>query len=86
MAKKLASSLKKKEPFLARFENEMENHFFFTFVNIDRNAQHFLKNINYIVLYEKNSFRFYFGPCKVPQPENMHFMRFPVGALPEVKD
>ena len=23
--------------------------------------------------YEETAFRFDFGPCKVPQPENMHF-------------
>ena len=28
---------------------------------------------NYIVLYEKNAFRFHLGPREVPQPENMHF-------------
>ena len=42
----------------------------------------------YIVLYEKNAFAFDFGPCEVPQPENIDFQfyAFPVGTPPEVQN
>ena len=70
--KKLLPSLKKKnpEPFHARFEYAMGNPFFSSFLNKDWNTPNFFLKSNYIVLYEKNVFRFNFGPQEVPQPEN----------------
>ena len=67
--KKLASLLEKKtlEPFCARFENTMGNPFY-DFVKYRSKCSK--KNINYIVLYEKNAFRINFGPWEVPQSEN----------------
>ena len=44
---------------------------FFTLLNMNQNAPFKKKkNSNYSVLYEKNAFRFNFGPREVPQPEN----------------
>ena len=45
---------------------------------LNPSAQRKIKNSNYIVLDEKNAFRFNLGPREVPQPENMnsHFHAF----------
>ena len=54
--------------------NEMGNPFFdFIKYRPKRSNKKKIKNGNYIVLYEKNAFRFDFGPRKAPQTENIHF-------------
>ena len=61
LAKHVASQLEKKnpEPFRARFENALKNAFF-DFVKYEPKRSNFFQNSNYIVLYEKNAFRFNF--------------------------
>ena len=70
----------------ARFENTMGIPFL-TLLNIGQNAPKKNLNSNYIVLNEKNSFRFDFGPRKAPQPEKciFTFMHFPVWHFPGSK-
>ena len=47
---------------------------FFDFVKYrPRHPKKIIYNSDYLVLYEKNAFRFDFGPREVPQPENLHF-------------
>ena len=78
---------KKNEPFRERFENTMRNPFFY-YVKYRQKRWNFLKNSNYIVIYQKNAFIFDFVPRKVSQPETctFTFMHFPVGALSEVQN
>ena len=68
--KKLASQLEKKtqNPYEQDLKIQCKIHFL-TVLNIGRNAQK-NQSSKYIVLYEKNAFRFNFGPQEVPQPEN----------------
>ena len=65
----LPSFKKKRKIFRARFENTMGNYFF-DFGKYRPNLPKKSWNSNYVVLYEKNAFRFNFGPREVPQLEN----------------
>ena len=66
----------------------MKNPFFDFVKSRPTHSKKSFFNSNYIVLYKKTAFRFVFGPCKVPQPENMHFhfLAFSDWACPKVQN
>ena len=64
------------------FENQMENLIFATQFVLSKNAP--IKKLYYEE--RKNAFGIYFGPCYMPKPCPLTFIRFLVGALPKVQN